>query len=110
MRSSREDVEAFLNDLFDGIECKNCVCKDRKKNMDTLAVLGWKWQDAIDEISTLTFRDYICGPEIDYDFPHDDDFWVFKRQINGQLVYIKLKIKYLEDKSVLVWSFHFDEV
>jgi len=85
-------------------------CADRPKNMYTLSMLGWKWDDAVDELRDLSYRDYICGPEIDVDYPYDDEFWIFKRLIQRHVIYIKLKIRYSSDRSVLLFSFHLDHM
>ena len=78
--------------------------------MDTLAQLGLTWQDAKDEIYALTPQEYFKGPEIDRDFPSSDRFWIFKKRIEKNVVYIKFKVLYQEDGSVKFVSFHIDEI
>lgn len=106
MRSSKEDVESILEDMRIAICDDKCQPFNRKKNLDALAKLGWMWDDAIDEMLTLTYSDYVCGPEKDREFPLDDDWWIFHRNINGLCIYIKFKILYLRDRSVMIMSFH----
>ncbi len=81
----------------------------RRKNMHTLAQLGLTVQDAKNEIYTLTPAHYHSGPMIDRDRPTSDHLWVFKKRVEGEILYIKFKILYQEDGSVKVLSFHIDE-
>lgn len=108
MRSSKEDVDAFLADVWGALDEGKFSPIDRKKNADTLAILGWKWPDAKDELYSLTYMDYFRGPNTDRDCPSDDDFWEFKRRIQGHYIYIKLKVRYSSDNSVMLFSFHKD--
>ena len=108
VKSSKEDIEAFLEDVYEALDGKLYSSVDRKKNTDCLAMLGWKWADAFDELYNLTYHDYFRGPEIDRVCPTDDDFWEFKKTIEGRHIYIKLKIRYLQDRSLLLFSFHID--
>ena len=82
----------------------------RRKNMNTLAMLGISWKDAKSELYTLSAKDYYQGPEIDRDFPKEDLFWVFKKRIAGQVIYIKFKVLYQEDHGVKLVSFHLDHM
>ncbi|MBQ3044563.1 MAG: type II toxin-antitoxin system MqsR family toxin [Clostridia bacterium] len=109
MRSAKRDVDLFLSDVKNAIRQKNYTPIDRDKNLNTLAQLGITWKDAIDEINELSFSNYIKGPEIDRDFPQHDHLWVFKKGMMGETIYIKLKILYQNNKSLLVLSFHIDE-
>lgn len=101
-------VELVLEDLCKAIRNKRCIPTERKINSDTLALLGWMWDDVFDELKKLTFADYVAGPVEDRDYPLDDDLWIFKRIIQGYAIYIKFKVRYLSDGSVLVISFHID--
>ena len=108
MKSSKEDIETFLDDVYQALDQGLYSPVDRKKNTDCLAMLGWKWQDAFDELYDLKHEDYYRGPLIDRECPTDDDFWEFKKKIQGKYIYIKLKIKYSKDNSLLLFSFHID--
>lgn len=109
MHSQKKDVDKFLRDVRIAISKKNITPTNRRKNLDTLAELGIKWSDAIDVISGLTFNDYIKGPEEDRDYPSSDMFWMFKKKAFGEVIYIKIKIKYLDDNGLAIVSFHIDE-
>ena len=77
--------------------------------METLASLGISWSEARERVYDLTPREYYSGPDVDRDYPNDDKFWTFKKVIMGETIYIKFKIRYQSDKTVLLTSFHFDE-
>ena len=72
MKSSRRDVDDFLDEVFLLIKSNNWEPAERKKNIDTLALLGWKWKDAVDALLELSYIDYISGPDPDNDFPNGD--------------------------------------
>ena len=78
--------------------------------MYTLAQLGISWEDAKTEVYGLTASEYFQGPEKDRDFPGADLFWMFKKNVDGQVIYIKFKVLYLEDGKVKLVSFHFDNM
>ena len=66
------------------IDRHKIVLAPRKKNMDTLARLGLTWQDAQDEIYSLTEADYHQGPMLDRNDTTSDHLWVFKKRIDGE--------------------------
>lgn len=107
--SSQSDVEKFLSDMRAGISAGKATIIPRNKNLDTLAKLGLLPKDVYQEAQNLTFADYICGPEIDYDFPNTDKLWVFKTMIDSACIYIKVKVEYQDNGKVRFLSFHFDE-
>ena len=49
------------------------------------------------------------GPEQDRDRKESDYFWIFKKKISWQVIYIKFKVEYQIDGGVKVVSFHIDE-
>lgn len=110
MKSSREEVEAILKDLRIAFNNNKIIPIARDKNIKTLARLGITWDIAKEEISTLTYSNYIKGPEIDYDRPKEDSFWIFKKVVQGEIIYIKFKVLYKHNSEVTLVSFHFDEV
>lgn len=107
MISSREDVNVILQNMRCALDAKNCRGTPRKKNVDTLALLGWVWEDAADELYNLSYSDYVRGPEVDREYPTDSEFWIFKREIQGQIIYIKFKLR---DDLLLLVSFHIDNM
>ena len=80
----------------------------RQKNMDTLAELEMKVEDAREVILSLTPMDYCRGPLRDQTI--EGDLWEFGKRIRGKDVYIKLKLSGdLQRQVVRVLSFHFPE-
>lgn len=110
MRKSKECVDALLEDMRMAIHSGNIKHEETWKTQTTLAKLGYSRQDMYDELFSLTYEDYFSGPDPDRDFPQDDDCWKFKRRVLGLMIYIKFKVRYLYDKSVLIMSFHEDNM
>lgn len=77
--------------------------------METLTSLGITWDDVKLEICELTPKEYLQGPEKDRDYPETEPFWMFKKNIDGQIIYIKFKVLYDSDGGVKLVSFHLDE-
>lgn len=102
-------TQKVLADMRMAIDCNKFLPIPRKKNLDTLAKLGLTWQDAKDEIYTLTEQEYRRGPMLDRDAPNSDHFWEFTKRIGGEMLYIKFKVLYQEDGSVKLVSFHISD-
>lgn len=88
---SRQDVMEFL------LEFKQIVTEGsgvdivpRAEMRPTLAELGLTMANLEELLLGLSVADYCKGPEPDRDRP--GDVWVFGREIEGQEVYIKLKV------------------
>ncbi len=107
--STKEVVENMLHDMREALAQGKFYFVRRSKNMKTLAQLGLVPSDIVDKLHELTYADYISGPETDWNRPDDDKLWIFKKRVNSEVVYIKLKVEYQTDKSVRVLSFHIDE-
>lgn len=90
------------------IDTKPFVPINRPKNMQTLSQLGITWRDAKNHIRNMTYADYISGPEADYDPNEPDPVWIFKVRIDGDVIYVKIKICYACNGEVKALSFHFD--
>lgn len=101
-------IEFALATMRDAIATKKWEFIEREKNMATLAQLGIMPSHAIEEMEELTAKHYISGPDPDRDYPETEPFWKFKKQISGNIVYIKFKFRY-DDDGLKVVSFHFDE-
>lgn len=104
------DINKILADMRNAIDNHKYIPVFRKKNLDTLAILGITWSDALEEIYSLTSSDYDSGPEIDRDRPLSDSLWVFKKNVYGSLIYIKFKIEYQENGDIKILSFHIDNI
>ena len=103
-------LQQILSDLRTAIDAGKFQPIPRQKNKDTLSRLGLTWQDAKDEIYELEPKHYYQGPSTDRDHPSSDKFWVFKKRVEGEVLYIKFKVLYQEDGRVKLVSFHIDEV
>ena len=97
------------NNMRYAIDNKKFYPINRRKNLDTLAHLGISWDAAKEEIYDLKEEDYKSGPSVDRDDPSSDHFWVFKKKVDGNSIYIKFKVLYQKDGGVRVVSFHIDE-
>ncbi|MPM22854.1 hypothetical protein SDC9_69313 [bioreactor metagenome] len=78
--------------------------------LETLTWFGWMHQDAYDAIECLGFADYREGPEDDENDVNGDKYWIFKIKVKGDLIYIKLKIRYKLDNKLIIKSFHVDNL
>lgn len=82
----------------------------RKKNLNSLSMLGLTIEDVKDSIFELVEDDYYSGPEEDYDKDKIGKIWVFKKNIEGYKFYIKLKIVSEDNNDILrCISFHKDK-
>lgn len=108
-KASNEEIERVLEDMREAIQAGKFVFVERRKNIDTLTELGLLPDDIRDELMDLSCSEYIKGPEEDRDRKQADYFWVFKKKISGQVIYIKFKVEYQIDGGVKVVSFHIDE-
>lgn len=78
----------------------------RAETRPTLARLGLTKANLEEILLGLSVTDYCRGPEPDRDRP--GDLWIFGRTIEGQDVYIKLKVAQAGDKRIAKCiSFHF---
>lgn len=81
----------------------------RGKNLHALAVNGLTIADAKREIMDLIVEDYYKGPKQDFDANQPGDIWEFKKDIDGEIFYVKLKIQNVNGKDILkCLSFHED--
>ena len=107
--ASSAEIQKALADMRTAIDSGKFQPINRTKNKDTLAALGLTWKDAKEEIYSLSERHYRRGPMEDRDDPETDFFWEFKKNVDGNVIYIKFKVMYQEDGRVKVVSFHLDE-
>jgi hypothetical protein len=76
----------------------------RRKNLETLAVLGITRQHAESLVLALAPEAYVRGPDTDHNYP-DREVWVFGLRVSGREVYVKLRV--ILDPAVCVCvSFH----
>jgi hypothetical protein len=77
----------------------------RAETRPTLAQLGLTMANLEDLLLGLSVADYCKGPAPDRDRP--GNIWIFGREIEGQEVYIKLKVAQVGDRRIAKCiSFH----
>lgn len=109
-------MDAFLSEVRLAIADDRCMIDTRKfKNKRTIAALGLLPEDILDEISDLTYEDYIYGPEPDERPKHKgEDVWFFKKKVDWFMIYIKLEFQLIQGtntyQKLVVMSFHEDNI
>lgn len=122
IRSDKKDILNFLkilkevlcNEEFDVdkdlilIKKKKIPEKEQYSTPFTLLDLDYDSSDIIDRLKELTINDY-SETKIDMDDEEPPLLFVFGKDINKKLIYIKLKIKGEKSKRILCLSFHYAE-
>ena len=81
------------------------VLVKRSENVQCMADLGLNYQSLEELLLSLSVADYCEGPLRDRDVP--GELWVFGKAIEGQEVYIKLRLAGSQSsRRVRVISFH----
>ncbi|MCI8829850.1 MAG: hypothetical protein HFG43_02535 [Lachnospiraceae bacterium] len=116
IQSKKREVVAFLDELqillgkedFDiNLIRKKKQGEDRKYSTPyTLLDLDYDTEDVVNRLKELTVEEY-SETKIDKDDLNPPLLFVFGKDINGKLVYVKLKIKGDQQKYVLCVSFHY---
>lgn len=120
--SDKREVLNFLNELqkvledsnfdidsnFILIQSRKSGSKEQFSTPYTLIDLEYDVEDVVERLKELTIGEY-CETLFDKNDNHPPLLYVFGKQINSQLVYIKLKIKERKKKYVLCVSFHYAE-
>lgn len=121
-QSKKIEIIEFLRELknilhserFD-IQKDFTIIKSKKKNGKeqystpyTLLDLDYDANDIVERLKELTIREY-SETLIDKDDINPPLLFVFGKDINGKLLYIKLKIKDSRTRHVLCVSFHYAE-
>ena len=107
--ATREDVVDFLHVFKGATMLDRLSVKDREKNVQALIDLGLTASRRREILLGLAPEDYVAGPKPD-DTDDTKDVWEFGRNVDGDDVYIKLRV--VEDPKkrgihhALVWSFH----
>ena len=118
IQSEKKAVEAFLKELKEVLEDKDfdidnnlIMIKSKKDQIEystnyAMTDLEYDSSDIVERLEELTIDEYS-----ETLFDKDDDkpplLFVFGKDINSRLVYIKLKIKGETTKKVLCLSFHY---
>lgn len=119
-QSKKREVAAFLAELkklledaeFD-IDTDLILIRKRKQGEDqkystpyTLLDLEYDMEDVAERLKELTIAEY-SETKIDKDDIEPPLLFVFGKNINDKLVYVKLKIKGIQQKHILCVSFHY---
>jgi len=104
--AERFRVALFLS-LMKAAAASQFVFTRRKKNLDTLALLGLSLVDAKERVLGLVPEDYVSGPLPDDKRP-EDEIWVFGLKVEGQEVYVKVCVV-TEPLLCTCVSFHLSE-
>lgn len=118
IRSEKKDVKAFLEELKEVLEAENfniddnlLIIKSSKDEIEystnyTMTDLDYDSSDIVERLKELTVSKY-SETLIDKDDDKPPLLFVFGKDINSKLIYIKLKIKGEITKRVLWLSFHY---
>lgn len=103
--ATASEIEAFLQDFKLKMKIWGIIFRDdRSKNSQTLLDLEINPIDREKIITHLTQANYSKGPEKDK-LNDGPDLWVFKKDVKGQEVYIKITLGYCNNKVICI-SFH----
>lgn len=119
-QSKKGEVIAFLNELKDllgsadfNIDTDITLISKKKQGDNqkystpyTLLELEYDTEDVVNRLKELTVEEY-SETKIDKDDINPPLLFVFGKDINSKLVYIKLKIKGNQQRHVLCVSFHY---
>ena len=118
-QSKKREVIAFLKDLKEFLEREDfdidsdfILIKKKKTNDEahstpyTLLDLDYDTWDVVSRLRELTVAEY-SETKIDKDDFNPPLLFVFGKDINRRLVYIKVKIKGDQNRHVLCVSFHY---
>lgn len=116
--SDRKSVKLFIDELKEilnaddfNINSNLIIIKSSKDEMEystsyTMVDLEYDSYDVVERLKELTIQEY-SETLMDKDDDRPPLLFVFGKDINGRLVYIKLKIKGEIIKKVLCLSFHY---
>lgn len=101
-----EEVRNFLLEFKQAVTGGSGVeLVPRDETLSTLARLGLTKANLEEILLRLSTTDYCQGPEPDRDRP--GEIWVFGREIEGEEVYIKLKVAQTKSRTIVKCiSFH----
>ena len=109
-QASASDISAFLTKAKKLMTAGKYVFIPRGKNLQALSNHGMTIIDAKSEIIGLVAGDYYKGPKQDFDPTQPGDIWEFKKDVDGEQFYVKLKIQNRNGEDVLkCLSFHEDD-
>lgn len=118
-QSNKREVVAFLNELHKLLESDDFdintdlnLIRKKKQGDDqkfstpyTLLDLGYDAEDVVNRLKELKIEEY-SETKMDTDDVNPLILFVFGKDINGKLIYVKLKIRD-QQKQVVCVSFHY---
>ncbi|MDO4556719.1 MAG: hypothetical protein Q4B70_16515 [Lachnospiraceae bacterium] len=117
--SKKKEVSVFLDELHsllekEGFDIDTDITLIRKKKNDdqkfstpyTMLDLDYDTDDVVERLKELSIAEY-SETKIDKDDLNPPLLFVFGKDINNKLVYVKLKIKGNQQKHILCVSFHY---
>lgn len=107
MKTTKDDVKSFLDNLRLKIDIFGIVYLGRNKNLQTLLDLDISPSSRTEIIKELKVEDYSEGPLAE-NMNGWQDMWIFGKQIKGTEVYIKVTMGNENNKSICI-SFHIAE-
>lgn len=109
-QASTSDIMTFLERVKKLMSVGKYDFVPRRKNMQALAKYGMTIADAKEEILGLVVGDYYKGPKQDFNLNKPGDIWEFKKNIDGILFYVKVKIVQENGEDILkCLGFHEDD-
>jgi len=87
----KQEIADFLKGIKHRIARDGLDLVPRKKNLEDLAYLGLRIEDAQEVVLQLATADYASGPEPDRNKVFAGEVWTFKKKVGSDLIYIKLK-------------------
>ena len=105
--TKKDEVNKFLGNFKRHLTQKILKFIPNEKNKQTLIELGFTPLDVKTELLRLVYKDYMSGPEADYDPKMKGDIWKFGKNINKENIYIKIKLS--PDNKPICLSFHYPE-
>lgn len=109
-QATTSDILLFLAQAKRLILAWDYVFVPRRKNLQALSDHGLTVEDAKEEMLGLMIGDYFKGPKQDFDRSQSGAIWEFKKTVDGEKFYVKLKIQNLNGKDILkCLSFHEDD-
>ena len=105
---TKEQVEAFLNELHAKIKIFEIIFRDdREKNQQTLEELEIvpSYRNVV--IENLIAEDYVQGPVVD-ELNRLGEMWVFGKDVKNREIYIKVMMVSGSSQTICI-SFHFAE-
>lgn len=109
-QASTSDIAIFLARAKKLVSAGKYDFVPRRKNLQALSQHGMTVADAKSEILGLVVGDYYKGPKQDFDPSHYGEIWEFKKDVDGDQFYVKVKIENRNGEDVLkCLSFHDDD-